>query len=368
MLDGFKAKRWKRLDDERGPRLLVSDDDRTVVVAAFDQAAAIDAEAEKLASAVLRSILPTERSFAVPRVIESRTFRPGQFSDDECCIAISQPLEGAPMSTEDFRTAPSHVDSLAECLAVLHSAETGPIADAGLVVHESQEVRGLLWDLLDRGAATGQVPPELLERWETVLETPAVWHFLPVPLHGDLTIDALRTNGKSIVTVADFSSLRVGDPAVDLESVSHLLDPEEFDRFLRVYTERVRHDDAGLRSRIDLRSEMAVLELLLTAVDSGDKAQIKEVEVMLADLAALTAPQGGNDAAADSGAVPQPDASQEETSQAVDKDSDAEAEEAASDNTAAVDEPQSAGEPDRLRPLSFDASDDDGDATDVIDR
>lgn len=334
MLDGFKAKRWKRLDDERGPRLLVSDGERTVVVAAFDQASAIDAEAEKLASAVLRSILPTERSFAVPRVIESRTFRPGQFSDEECCIVISQPLEGAPMSTEDFRTAPSHVDSFAEILAVLHGAETGPIADAGLVVHEPQEVRSLLWDLLDRGAATGRVPSQLLERWETVLETPALWHFLPVPLHGDLTIDALRTNGESIVTVAEFGSLRVGDPAVDLEAVSHLLEPEDFDRFLELYAERVRHDDAGLRSRIDLRSEMAVLELLLTAVDSEDNAQIKEVEEMLADLAELIVPRG------DSG-------------------------------TSAV-EPKNGTQPtddsDGLRPLSFGAPDDDGEATDVIDR
>ncbi len=334
MLDGFKAKRWKRLDDERGPRLLVSDGERTVVVAAFDQAAAIDAEAEKLASAVLRSILPTERSFAVPRVIESRTFRPGQISEEECCIAISQPLEGAPMSTEDFRTAPSHVDSLAEILAVLHGAETGPIADAGLVVHEPQEARSLLWDLLDRGAATGRVPSQLLERWETVLETPSLWHFLPVPLHGDLTIDALRTNGESIVTVADFSSLRVGDPAVDLEAVSHLLEPEDFDRFLELYTERVRHDDAGLRSRIDLRSEMAVLELLLAAVDSGDNAQIKEVEEMLADLAELIVPQGDSDAA---GGEPKQGT-------------------------------QTTDDSDGLRPRSFDSPDDDGEATDIISR
>ena len=136
------------------------------------------------------------------------------------------------------------------------------------------------------------------------------------------------------MTVADFSSLRVGDPAVDLEAVSHLLEPEDFNRFFELYTEHVRHDDAGLRSRIDLRSEMAVLELLLAAVDSGDNAQIKEVEEMLADLAELIVPQGDSDAA---GGEPK-------------------------EGTKTTDDS------DGLRPLSFDSPDDDGEATDIISR
>lgn len=363
MLDGFTAARWTPLEDERGPRLLVSDGERTVVVAVFDSSQAITAEAEKLASAILRTILPTERSFRVPRVLASRSFRPGQLAEDELYVAISEPLDGAPMSTEDFITVPGLVDSLAEVLAVLHSAETGPIADAGLVVHEPQEVRSLLWDLLDRGAATGRVPSELLERWETVLETPALWHFLPVPLHGDLSIDALRTDGRAIASLSDFGSLRVGDPAVDLEAVSHLLEPEDFGRFLTVYAQHARHDDPGLRQRIDLRSEMAVLELLLAAVDSEDEDEIADVEEMLTDLAELIAP-ADQPRAQDTAA---PSAGEDEPSEPR-RPEPPRAEVPAAEDDAPDAAAQSQSNDSGLRPLSFGESDDDGESTDVISR
>ena len=79
---------------------------------------------------------------------------------------------------------------------------------------------------------------------------------------------------------------------------------------------------------------MAVLELLLAAVDSGDNAQIKEVEEMLADLAELIVPQGDSDAA---GGEPKQGT-------------------------------QTTDDSDGLRPLSFGAPDDEGEATDVISR
>jgi len=123
-----------------------------------------------------------------------------------------------------------------------------------------------------------------LERWERVLETVSLWRFLPCPVHGDLSLEALRVDGGSLTAVSELSRLRVGDPAVDLAAVSGLLDPDEFDAFAQEYFAQRSADDAGLLDRVEFMSEFAVLQWFLATTDAGDEEAQSEAVELLAQL------------------------------------------------------------------------------------
>ena len=290
ILEQFTPDKWMPLDDPRGPRLLMSQGDSSYTVSLWNEKQAVDAGASDVASAVLRSVLPKDAPFTVPRTVASQAFAKGELTDARSTLVVADPLPGVPVSTQDFAEQPSLIESLARTLAILHSCDAGAVADSGLVAQEPQETREQLLDNLDRAAGTRKVPTPLLERWERVLETASAWHFLPAPIHDAIDVDALRCDGAQIVALTDVHRLRVGDPAVDLAAASALLSPNSFEEFLEHYATHREVDDPGLRQRIDLMNEFVMVELLLTAVDSGDKHSMDEAAEMLRNFAEVVAP------------------------------------------------------------------------------
>lgn len=290
ILEKFTPDKWMPLDDPRGPRLLMSQGDTSYTVSLWDEKQAVDAGASDVASAVLRSVLPKDAPFTVPRTVVSQSFSAGELTDTRATLVVADPLPGIPVSTQDFVEQPSLIESLARTLAILHSCDAGAVADSGLVAKEPQETREQLLDNLDRAAGTRKVPTPLLERWERVLETASAWHFLPAPIHDAIDVDALRCDGAQIVALTDVHRLRVGDPAVDLAAAGALLSPNSFEAFLEHYATHREVDDPGLRQRIDLMNEFVMVELLLTAIDSGDAQSVNEAAHMLRDFAEVVAP------------------------------------------------------------------------------
>jgi hypothetical protein len=187
-----------------------------------------------------------------------------------------------------FEEQPALVESLARAIALIHSADAGPIADAGLTVEESAETRDRLLADLDSAAATGRAPSSLLSRWETALEEVTAWRFLPVPVHASLGPDALWAIDGEVVAVSELARLRVGDPAMDLAAVSSMLSPEDFQRFFRAYRAHRDPDDPGLRRRVGFHAEITVLEWLLAAVAAQDDAAIDDAADLLEALAEVT--------------------------------------------------------------------------------
>lgn len=301
LVEDFEPSGFAPLSDPRGPRLLLSDGQRSVVAALLGPAQALEAAAEQVAAAVLRAILP-DSPVAFPTVLARQPMPRGFVPDEEVVLQVSEPLPGAPVSTLDFRES-ALAPSLARFLAALHSADAGGVADAGLVAQESQEIREALLGELDRGAETGEVPGGLLGRWEEALETVSLWRFLPAPVHGDLSLEALRAQDGELSAVSELARLRVGDPAADLAAVSGLLDPDDFDAFLAAYAAARPAEDAGLSERIDFMSEFAVLQWFLAAVDAGDAEARAEAVALLWQLAELTGGTAASGAPARAGAA-----------------------------------------------------------------
>ena len=288
MLDDFEPSSWTRLPDSDTDRILMTDGDRSLVVtlAAHDRAAA--AHAEHIAANTLAPLLPADAP-TIPRILAARTVDGEAVGrDTDVTLTIADPMPGVPLSTAMFEQHPALVESLARTVALLHSADPGPIADAGLTVEESSETRDRLLADLDSAAATGRVPALLLSRWEAALEEVTAWRFLPVPIHASLGPDALWTIDGDVVAVSDLARLRVGDPAADLAAVSSMLTPEDFERFFRSYRAHRDPDDPGLRRRVGFHAEITVLEWLLAAVAAQDDAAIDDAADLLQALAEVT--------------------------------------------------------------------------------
>lgn len=294
ILDGFEPQSWLALDDPRGHRVLVSDGERSVVAVLVPSAAAEGADAEEYAAALLRGLLPGT-SVTFPQILGRLAVPAEQFDSRGEEIRVCAPLPGTPASTVAFADSPALVTALAEFLAELHNADPGDIADSGLAVLDSAEERQRLLDALDAGAATGQVPSVLLSRWETALENVATWRFFPCAVHGGLSEDALRTEGERIAAVTDLGRLHIGDPATDLAAVTALLHPDAVEEFFTVYRGHRAGPDPGLRTRVELRSELTALDWLLEARRGGDDGEIADAVALLASLAELTdAPAEGH--------------------------------------------------------------------------
>lgn len=295
MLDDFEPSSWTRLPDSDTDRILMTDGDRSLIatLAAHDRAAA--AHAEHIAANTLAPLLPADAP-AIPRILAARTVDGEAVGrDTDVTLTIADPMPGIPLSTAMFEEHPALVESLARTVAVLHSADPGPIADAGLTVEESAETRDRLLADLDSAAATGRVPSLLLSRWEAALEEVTAWRFLPVPIHASLGPDALWTIDGDVVAVSDLARLRVGDPAADLAAVSSMLSPEDFERFFRSYRAHRDPDDPGLRRRVGFHAEITVLEWLLAAVAAQDDAAIDDAADLLQALAEVTEDAGDSD-------------------------------------------------------------------------
>lgn len=236
--------------------------------------ARVDAETE--AVRLLAGVLP----FDVPRPRADVALPEGGRA-----IVFPAP-RGRPVDLVRLAAAPGVCRSVGRSLAALHDVTTAVVERAGVPVEDAGQVRLRRLDELDRGAATGQVPPLLLERWEAVLDDTTLWDFSPTVVHGDLVAERLVVTGEEVTAVLDWTDLHVGDPAEDLAWLAVGAEPETVDEVLQAYRSS-RHGavDDDLLRRAVLHGEMALVRWLLHGVGAEDEAVRDDARGMLEQLA-----------------------------------------------------------------------------------
>jgi aminoglycoside phosphotransferase (APT) family kinase protein len=70
--------------------------------------------------------------------------------------------------------------------------------------------------VMDRAAATGLVPAQLLGRWERATEDAHLWQFQPTVINNALSAESFLTANDAVTGLLGWHELRVGDPARDL--------------------------------------------------------------------------------------------------------------------------------------------------------
>ncbi|MDR7293923.1 aminoglycoside phosphotransferase (APT) family kinase protein [Pseudoglutamicibacter albus] len=172
-----------------------------------------------------------------------------------------------------------------QAIAAIHGLKHELVEASRLPVFEAEELRRGLLSQLDHVAESGKVPPELLRRWEEMMENVAWWRFNPTVIHGDLHEERLFIHEGRLQAVTGWSALRVGDPATDLAWVLGIDNPDTVDAIFEAYGQaRGQLGDDDLRNRATLAAEFALASWLSGALTHADQAQIDQAEASLNQL------------------------------------------------------------------------------------
>ncbi|WP_411283859.1 macrolide 2'-phosphotransferase [Lapillicoccus sp.] len=228
-------------------------------------------------------------------------------------------LMGRPIDLGSVPAGPGLAAELGRAVAALHNIDRAVFDEAGLPAYEAEESRTRKLANLDRGAATGHVPPALLARWERVLEDVSIWRFAPTPIHGDLTGDQVLVvfEGEEDAStgvvrgITGWDDAKVADPAEDFAALISECSPEAFESVLEAYAQvRTERPDRHLLRRARLSAELRLLGGLLSAVGSGDRDLITaraddlhELDERTTDAAAESEESDAADAAEESDAA-----------------------------------------------------------------
>ncbi len=206
--------------------------------------------------------------------------------------AVYLRVPGRPL---DFAALPPGplAEAVGRTLAHIHNVELLLFEEAGRPSYDAESHRRRQLSELDRAAATGHVPTDLLTRWERKLEDVSLWRFAPSPVHGTFTganvlasFDDEHDAGSGHVRgVLAWEESRIGDPADDFADLVARAAPDALDSVLESYARsRVERPDAALVARARLAAEMTPLRTLLRALSSGELALVERTAERLRDL------------------------------------------------------------------------------------
>ena len=227
-------------------------------------------------TAAARATLP----FSVPTI--AGTVIQGQLRTFVYHHLVGHVLDLQELETEQGRELAREIG---RAIAAIHALKHDLVEASGLPVFEAEDVRRGMLSQLDHVAESGKVPPELLRRWEEMMENVAWWKFNTTVVHGDLHEERLFINDGRLQAVTGWSALRVGDPAADLAWVLGIENPDTVDAIFDAYAEaRGQLGDDDLRNRAMLAAESALASWLSGALTHADQAQIDQAEASLQQL------------------------------------------------------------------------------------
>ncbi|AXG14018.1 phosphotransferase [Intrasporangium calvum] len=243
------------------------------------------AGAELEAVATLGPLLARRLELAMPLVRGSVTVPEGR-------AIVYLRLPGRPL---DFRVLPPGglASALGRALGHLHNIETAVFDEAGRPSYDAEAHRRRQLSELDRAAATGHVPTNLLTRWEQRLEDISLWRFAPTAVHGSFVGDNVlasfedEDDGESgeVRGVLGWEESRVGDPADDFADLVRLASAAAVDDVLRAYAQsRVERPDGNLLARAHLAAEMTPMRTLLRALVGGAREVVDQAAASLREL------------------------------------------------------------------------------------
>ena len=235
-------------------------------------------------STAIRAELP----FRVPSVA-------GATRVEEMRVFVYNHLPGEPVELAQLvRAAPELVEDLGRTVAAVHDLSEAVVDHADLPGYSAERVRQRRLNELDAAAATGQVPPLLLRRWERAMEDTSLWGFAPTVVHGDLHEDNLLIEGDRVMAVTGWTDLHVGDPADDLAWLIASPDQTFSDRVVAAYSSHRRSEpDEHMLRRAALSAEFALAQWMIRGTTGGNEQMVQEAAALLKQLASDIETYGG---------------------------------------------------------------------------
>lgn len=194
-------------------------------------------------------------------------------------------FSGRPAQAEDFTISEKLATSLGTALASLHDLPARILQSADCPIFTADHIRRRWLHLLDEGATTGAIPPRLWQRWEERLEDTSLWNFSPAFIHNDLLEQHLYIEDETISGITGFGQAQIGDPARDLAWVVSSSSDDFATWVLATYRKLRLVEDPKFTTRIELHSELVLLEWLLHGVHENNKEIIVDARELISQLA-----------------------------------------------------------------------------------
>lgn len=153
--------------------------------------------------------------------------------------------------------------AIGRAIAAIHSLPTSFVADAGLPVLTPIESLRSAVSIMDRAAATGMVPAQLLGRWERATENSALWQYQPTVVNNTLSADSFLIQGEAVTGLLGWHELRVADPARDLCWLLAASNPLASESAIDAYHAARGTIDRQVGQRATLYAELEVAKWLL---------------------------------------------------------------------------------------------------------
>ena len=181
-------------------------------------------------------------------------------------------LDAAGQPVWHYDTAsPEHARSLAEVVASLHRLDPAAAAAAGVSAETPEQVRRRWAADLERVLAEFDVAAELAARWRSWLDDDGLWPRRTVLTHGELyPAHLLLDDSSRILSVLDWTTAGVGDPALDLMYQHLIAPPESFAATVRAYEELTGRHEPRLADRCEALVAAGPLNYALFALASGE--------------------------------------------------------------------------------------------------
>ncbi len=181
-------------------------------------------------------------------------------------------LDAAGQPVWHYDTAsPEYARSLAELVASLHRLDIPAAVAAGVPAATPDQVRRRWASDLERVLGEFDVPAELVARWRAWLDDDGLWPRSTVLTHGELyPAHLLLDDGDRILSVLDWTTAGVGDPALDFMYQHLIAPPESFAATVRAYEELTGRHDPRLAARCEALVAAGPLNYALFALASGE--------------------------------------------------------------------------------------------------
>ncbi|MBM6622357.1 macrolide 2'-phosphotransferase [Micrococcaceae bacterium RIT802] len=143
-----------------------------------------------------------------------------------------------------------HADSLARLIAALHGLDPAQAEAAGIPREHPEDVRARWRADLDRVCAEFEISEDLLGGWRAWLADDGLWPTETVFTHGELyPAHLLLDEREEIVSVLDWTTAKVSDPAIDFAFHCMISSADIFERTVALYTELTGRTEPRLAER-----------------------------------------------------------------------------------------------------------------------
>lgn len=187
-----------------------------------------------------------------------------------------QPVWHVEPDSRDFAAA------LGRLIAELHALDAAAAVAAGVVATTMSDARAKWRADLDAVRAEMTIAPALRERWEAWLDDDALWPEPTTFTHGELyAAHVLLETPARIVGVLDWTTAKVGDPAVDF-TYQHMMGAAPFAATVEAYVAAGGRDHAHLAERCAAIATAAPLAYAVFALQSRDPRHLATAAGQLA--------------------------------------------------------------------------------------